>query len=125
MKVGLDLKVQFKQKTQKHNKMISNFIIAFFLYALSAYISFHPLIKKQWYFLYLGLSVSLVCNLIWLHIAKTTENVSKLTVYGLYWDSLITFCFLAVPFFFFEVQFNYKQLIGIMFILLGIGITKL
>lgn len=105
--------------------MISYFILAFFLYVFSAYLSFSPFIKKQWYFVYLGICISLVCNLLWLHIAKNTENVSKLTIYGLYWDSLITFCFLSVPFLFFDVQFTYKQILGICFIILGIGITKL
>lgn len=105
--------------------MIFLFLSAILLYFLSAFVSYSPSIKSSQYFLIYGLGLALICNLIWLWIAKNTQDVSKLAIYGLYWDSIITFSFLAVPVLLFGVSFTKMQVLGVFLILAGIVLTKI
>lgn len=105
--------------------MIQLFIIATIFYLVSAYVSYAPNIKASPYYYIIGIFLAIVLNTLWLTIAKRTIDNSKLLLYGLYWDSIITFTFLLVPFLFFHIKLTPIQYTGIILIISGIICTKL
>lgn len=75
------------------------------------------------YYLY-GASAAIVANLIWLSIAKSELNPSKLVLTGLYWDVMLTMCYLIVPIILFNAKITNLQYLGIGVIITGIILTK-
>lgn len=98
--------------------------IATLIYISSAYMSYSPTIKaSSWYFI-VGIILANITNFMWMVLAKNTTDNSKLLLYGLFWDSIITFSFLLTPFLFFDIKLSMPQMIGIGFIVTGIILTK-
>lgn len=105
--------------------MIALFLsIAALVYMCSAYMSYSPTIKASpWYFV-VGIILANIANILWMILAKNTTDNSKLVLYGLFWDSILTFSFLLTPFLFFDIKLSMPQMVGIGFIVTGIILTK-
>lgn len=104
--------------------MIISFALGMLIYCLSAYTSFNAEFKKSNWFFVAGLGMSILANLIWMNIAKNTEDVSRLAVIGLYWDSMIVLAFLFVPMLVFGMELTTTQWVGVGLIVAGIFVTK-
>ncbi len=104
--------------------MILYFIIATIIYIFSAYMSHSPTIKlSSWYFI-VGIILANITNILWMILAKNTTDNSKVLLYGLVWDSIITFSFLLTPFLFFDIKLTMPQIIGVCLMVIGIILTK-
>ena len=79
----------------------------------------------MWYYYPVGLTLALFCNFLWFKIARSTNVTAEIVTYGIYWDVIILFSFMAVPFLFYEVNLTKQQLFGIIITIAGIAITKL
>lgn len=101
------------------------FVIGFIAYCLSAFIShlkeFH---SSVWYYV-TGITIAVVANILWLTIAKNSPNSTFTTYAALYWDIMISVCFLIVPLLLFDVKLSNYGILGVILILVGIGLTKL
>lgn len=104
--------------------MILSFLIGMAIYCTSAYISFNADLKKTNWFFVVGLALSILANLIWMNIAKNTVDVSRLTLMGLYWDSMIVVAYLFIPMVLFGIQLTATQWVGLGLMIIGIFITK-
>lgn len=99
-------------------------LIAAIVYISSAYMSYSPTIKaSSWYFI-VGIILANIANILWMILAKNTTDNSKLVLYGLFWDSILTFSFLLTPFLFFDIKLSMPQMVGIGLIIAGIICTK-
>ena len=68
--------------------------------------------------------MALFCNFLWFKIAKGAQTTAEVVTYGIYWDCIILFSFLAVPFLFYDVDLTKTQIAGIFVTIAGIFITK-
>lgn len=100
------------------------FFFGFIIYSAMAFGTYHEGYKASNYYFPLGILMAIGANFIWLSIARTTESSSALVLRGLYWDVMLTACYLIVPFLFFGAKVNSTQAIGIGMVILGIILTK-
>lgn len=80
--------------------------------------------QTAWYYP-VGIMAAIIANLIWLWISKLDSNPSSLAIKGLYWDSMLTITYMAVPLLFFGAKLNNYQISGLLLIFLGLVLTKL
>lgn len=106
--------------------LVLQFGSAVILYSLMAYLSYSPLLKdgSNWV-LFSAPLLGFIANLIWFQIAKTDTNHNSLILKGLYWDILLTFCYLLVPIIFYNISLTTNQVAGIILIISGIILTKI
>lgn len=98
--------------------------LAAIIYGITAYMSYSETIKaSSWYFI-VGIILANIANIMWMILAKNTTDNSKLVVYGLIWDSILTLSFLLTPFLFFDIKLSMTQTIGLGLIIAGIICTK-
>lgn len=101
------------------------FILGFFVYCASAYVSYSPVIKASRLYFPVGISLSVLAAALWLLIAKSEAKPEKLLILGFYWDSMLTLAYLIIPFIAFRAEPTRMQVLGIATIILGIILTKL
>lgn len=105
--------------------ILVSFLIGGIVYLGSATLVYQNELKQHpWLYFGIGLTLALVANLMWLSIAKHTENASQLYLYGFWWDSLIIGSYALVPVLFYGVRPAPTSIIGIILILVGIYLTK-
>lgn len=86
--------------------------------------SYHPIFKASSYYYWTSLAIATVTSFSWAYVARHTENSSKLVVYGLYWDVIMTVTYLVVPVVIFHARMSIIQWIGVSLIMAGIILTK-
>jgi drug/metabolite transporter (DMT)-like permease len=101
------------------------FALGFLIYQASAYISHLKNFQQTNWYYPLGIGLSVFANYLWLNIAKNSVSSSSTLIYALYWDIMLSLCFVIVPIVFFDVKLTLNLGIGILLILVGIGFTKL
>jgi multidrug transporter EmrE-like cation transporter len=77
------------------------------------------------YYQLLGILLGVAANFLWFSIAKQTMDRGLILRYGFYWDSIIVFSFVAIPYMFFDIRLTLIKTIGIITIAAGILLTKL
>lgn len=104
--------------------MIIPFFIAFLTFLAGGWASYEPTFKAGPHFYWSGIVLSVTTCIAWMYVAKHTESSSKLAMYGLYWDVLLTTTYLAVPVILFHARMSPIQWLGIALIIGGIVLTK-
>jgi drug/metabolite transporter (DMT)-like permease len=104
--------------------MILIFGLHFLIASAVAFMSYKNSFKLMWWFMPLGIFLSVLGSTLWMYVAKITIDANKLAILGLYWDSILTLTYIAVPILFFSARFNFNQTLGIVFIIIGILLTK-
>jgi multidrug transporter EmrE-like cation transporter len=95
------------------------------IYSLYAWLTFKPELKVSAYLMPIGLSLALIGNLLWILLAKSTQEPAKLIMYGMMWDTMITLSFLLVPMMFFGVRFTLVGGVGCALVVVGLLMMKL
>lgn len=98
---------------------------AFLVYSLYAWLAFNPEFKTKSWIIYAGLGCALVCNLLWILLAKATVDGQRLLYYGLWWDALITVSTITVPIVLFGVRLAPLQIVGLVLAVTGLGLMKI
>lgn len=101
------------------------FLIGFVVYLIMAWTTYYLPFKETKFFFPAGIAFAIIANFIWLSIARATPEASVLLMRGLYWDVMLTSCYLLVPFVLFGAKVALLQALGIALIILGIILTKL
>lgn len=101
------------------------FLVGATIYSISAYISNSKVAQAANWYYPLGIALAVVANLIWLTIAKNSAGPSETLMKALYWDIMLSMCFIWVPLMVFNAQLSGYGYLGIVFILAGIALTKL
>ena len=104
---------------------LSTFIIAFLIYVGYAYMNFSTTIKDQWWYIPLGLVLTVIGNTLWMIVTKLELSQHLLLIKGVIWDLMLTTTFIAVPLLFFSVKLNQLSIIGLIISIIGIIIMKL
>jgi hypothetical protein len=65
----------------------------------------------------------LLTALCWVGISRSVQP-TKIPLYGLAYDAMLTLIFLLTPFCFISFNLSGKQIVGIVFILTGLFLTK-
>lgn len=94
------------------------------MYVILAIVSYSESFKVSTLYFPVGLLVAIIANICWLNIARLESDASKLVMTGLYWDIMLTFVYLAVPFVIFAAKVTIWQSVGIAAIVIGIILTK-
>lgn len=97
------------------------FILTAIVYSAYAYLPFMDLGAKAHYLG--GIIFAILGSLIWVTISRTVEK-SQIVLNGAIFDSIITICFLAIPFIFASSEMTTKQIVGIVIVLIGMGLIK-
>jgi hypothetical protein len=99
-------------------------MIALCFYGLSVWISYSEKLKStNWYFP-LGMFFALVCNVLWLYVAKNTLDKHALYINALFWDLMIVGTYSLMPAAFFGVRFAPINLIGVVMVVTGMILAK-
>ena len=94
-------------------------IAGFMVYFALAHLTFGDCLKdKSWFPIAVG-SLSLINGIMWGLISQRVRDATELAVLGFYWDIMITLVFLAVPLIWYGANFSYKQLAGLVLIVIG------
>lgn len=102
--------------------MANLYILTFIIYCMYAYL---PFLNLQSHFHYISASVfAILGSTLWVTISRSVDK-GEIALYGLYFDAVLTLSFLLVPLIAHEFSLNYKQIIGILLILIGILLSKL
>lgn len=96
------------------------FLLAFISYAISAALPF--LVSKTTQ-LWIAVGIGIVTNICWTLISRSVSQ-SDIPIYSLYYDAMLTLTFLVIPFFFITFELTSRQVIGILFVLVGLFLTK-
>lgn len=105
--------------------MIYSFIAGAVLYTILALTSYSSLGKtSQWAWVIAALAGA-IANIIWLSIARSVPDSSKLTIIGLYWDLMLTGLYVAVPILLFGARFSWSQGLGMILLVAGLTLIKL
>lgn len=96
------------------------FSLAFISYTISASLPF--LVSKTTQ-LWVAAGIGIVTNICWTLISRSVTQ-SDIPIYSLYYDAMLTLTFLFTPFFFITFELTSKQVIGILFVLVGLFLTK-
>jgi multidrug transporter EmrE-like cation transporter len=102
-----------------------SFVLGLIAYSASAWLSYDKSMqvdKLRYYAI--GLLFSFIANASWLTVAAKSPTQNQTTLYGLYWDSMLTGIFLLIPILFFGVRFTGLQSLGVGMVILGIVLTK-
>lgn len=100
------------------------FLLGLLAYCAAASISYFDAFKVSKFYIPAGIAIGIVCNIIWLSIAKNEKNPSLLMLKGLYWDCMLMGVYLLIPFLFFKAQINTTQALGILLVITGLVLTK-
>ena len=97
------------------------YILACILYIVSASLPFLNLSASKQYTL--ASIIAIIAGSCWVAISRSV-NKEQVVLYGAYYDVMLTFIFLIVPFFFMGFSLTNRQLIGIIIIFTGLVVTK-
>ena len=100
-------------------------VLGTMVYSSYAWLTFKPEMKVSAYLLPIGISLAVVGNLLWILLARSTVDLSRLIVYGMLWDTMITLSFLLVPVVFFGVRFTVIGGVGCGLVGVGLLMMKL
>jgi hypothetical protein len=104
--------------------MIVVYMVAFLFYVSSVWLSYSDKLKTtNWYFP-LGMFFAIVCNVLWLYVAKHTPSKQTLYINALIWDLMIVGTYSIMPAAFFGVRFAPINLIGVVMVVTGMILTK-
>lgn len=102
-----------------------SFFIGFLIYSLNAYMSYHKGWQTQSFYFPLGMAIGLISSFMWLWVSKLVVEPSRLVKIGLYWDVMMTLCFLFIPVLLFNAKLSAANWLGVILILGGIVLTKI
>lgn len=105
--------------------MIYNFIAGAVLYTILALTSYSSFGKTSYWGWVIAAIAGAVANLLWLGIARSVPDSSKLTIIGLYWDLMLTGLYVAVPILLFGARFSWSQGLGMILLVAGLTLIKL
>lgn len=105
--------------------MILYFLLGGLAIAAGVIASYAPAIKASMAYYPLGIGLAMINNYIWLKIAKSTNDSSKLLMLGVYWDSMIVLSYVLLPVIFFGARAHGTSLLGIVLIVVGMMLTKI
>lgn len=94
-------------------------------YLIAASISYHPVVKSSPYYFPIGIICSVINAVLWQTIAKKLINSSEIMIAGFWWDAMIFSVYAIVPLVFFGAKLTLTTVIGLIFIVMGVGLTKL
>ena len=97
------------------------FALTAIVYSAYAYLPFMNLAAKTHYAVAIFLAV--MGSLIWVTISRTVEK-NQIVFNGAIFDSIITICFLVIPFIFAGSDLTPKQMVGIGVLLVGMALIK-
>jgi hypothetical protein len=100
------------------------FILAFVLYAASAYLSYHKEWKSSNFYFPLGIFVGLLITTLWFWLVKNMDDKNEIYFYSLVWDAIMIGVFYIVPIIVYGVNINKIGLIGLFLIICGLIIFK-
>lgn len=104
---------------------ISMLILGTFIYSTYAWLTFAPSMKMSALLLPLGIMMAVAGNLLWILMARSTQEPAILVYYGMLWDTMITLSFIIVPIVFFGVRFTPFSGLGCVLVLIGLTMMKL
>ena len=105
--------------------MLTIYIIGFILYCISVAFVYATGFKGSSWYIPIGLIISIAINYLWFYISKNTIDKNILYLRGIYWDSMIVFCYIIIPILMYGVRFKATTAIGICLIMVGMILTKL
>lgn len=100
------------------------FIFGIIVYTTTVFLLYSETFKASPYYYYIGLLIGFITNSLWLYIAKQSEG-STLYMRGLVWDCIIVGTYVLIPPLFFNIKMNPTAIVGCIFILIGIILTKI
>lgn len=101
------------------------FALGVIIYVIYALVVFNPTFKTSSWYVWLGLLIALLGNLVWMLIAKSSDNSNQMMFYALLWDSMVVMSFVLVPVFAYGVKLSLVTIIGIATTTLGLIVMKL
>ncbi|HRO67970.1 MAG TPA: hypothetical protein PL182_10435 [Pseudobdellovibrionaceae bacterium] len=96
----------------------------FVTYSCYTYIGYSETLRNSKYFLVLGLSISLISNLLWLWGVRLLNQSQGIFWYGISFDVIVTACSLYVPIVLSKVKFNSLTWLGVGLVLSGLFVIK-
>jgi multidrug transporter EmrE-like cation transporter len=104
--------------------MIGAYAIGLAFYAMSVWLSYSAELKSsKWYFP-IGILLAIVCNFLWLYVAKHSDTKHAIYMNALLWDSMIVGSYAIIPVLLFGVRFSTVNLFGVVLVIFGIVLTK-
>lgn len=104
--------------------MLYLFIPGALCYILSVVVSNSTRLQSTPYYLLVGISISIVANLLWLTIAKHSLDQHQRYLNGLYWDSMIVLAYALLPLYLYNVRLSWSATLGVILMLVGMVLTK-
>lgn len=101
--------------------IILYFIIAAFLYAITASLPFWTNKNTQ---LIIAMIIGMGANACWVLISRSIPQ-SSIPIFSLYFDTQLTMMYLFIPYFFIQFNLSITQIIGIVFIFIGLILTHI
>lgn len=92
------------------------------IYSIYAALPFLSIPAKYHY--PLGMTLSALAGLCWVTISRNV-NSNQISLYGAYFDAILTLLFLFVPIWYTGYNFSAKQSLGVIFIFIGMLLTKI
>lgn len=99
------------------------FTMGAIFHSIAVTILYSPFKSSPKYY-WVALGIGLITNSIWLYITKNSEN-SSLYVRSLLWDSIIVGAYTLIPPLMFGIKLSPTVIIGCIFIVAGIVLTKI
>lgn len=99
------------------------FILGIIVYTTTVFLLYSGTFKASPYYYWIGLLIGFVTNSLWLYIAKQSEG-STLYMRGLIWDCIIVGTYVLIPPLFFSIKMNPTAVVGCVFIIIGMILTK-
>ena len=95
------------------------------VYTLYGMLSYFDNLKQHWYFIPIGLLLSLIGNALWLFYVKKQTDSSTILTHGTIWDFAITICFIASPFLIGKgSELTTSTVVGLVISIIGLFIMK-
>ncbi|MBX3040165.1 MAG: hypothetical protein KF789_05575 [Bdellovibrionaceae bacterium] len=105
-------------------KILSILGAIFVTYSCYTYLGYSETLRNSKYFFAIGLSISLLSNLMWLLGVRLLNQSQGIFWYGIAFDFIVTTCSLYIPIVLSKVKFNSLTWLGVGLVISGLFVIK-
>jgi hypothetical protein len=99
-------------------------LFAVIIYSTYTFIGYSEKIKETAYYYPVGISLMVLAHILWLTLAKKTNDSTVLYHYGLVWDIASTISCYLIPILFYGVKLNLTSIVGFLLVLVGLKLIS-
>jgi len=100
-------------------------VLASILVTCSCLLTFCKDLYDKWYFVPLGLLISIFTNILWFTTAKYFNDPRRTYIMSLGWDIVVCLIYFILPVIFCKIKLNKSELTGIIVMIIGLLIMKI